>query len=314
MTMLDCKPLISIIVPIYNTELYLNDCLTSLSAQSYKNIEILLVNDGSTDNSKRIAEHYVTSESRAKLISQPNAGVAAARNSGLDSATGELIIHADSDDILPSDAIETLYASMLESGSDIALGDYIVRYPRKDVLVNLNFSGDHEEFLIGFLKGTYHAGLWNKLIKRSLYDKLQFDVGLDFMEDKLMLAKIFSNNDIRVSYIDKPVYIYRRRLGSYTNTISQKSLVAGGIVTDKICAMFEVRYGLDFVVNLRNKNRIFVLMNDPRLEKIKETDKFILDDQEIAVRHKVLLWFILRGITSPLKLYKFIQSLIAVRV
>lgn len=308
MTTLNCNPLISIIIPIYNTELYLSNCLSSISAQSYRNIEILLINDGSTDSSKLIAERYAATESRAKFISQPNAGVAAARNTGLINASGDLIIHADSDDILPSDAIETLYKSMEENNSDIAIGDYIVRYPNKDILVSPGLPGDQEAFLAGLLKGTYHASLWNKLIKRSLYDGLQFDAGLDYMEDMLILAKIFLNHNIKISYINKAIYIYRQRAGSYTNSLSQKSLETKGIIINKLCTMFEARYGFDFFVSIKNKHRLQTLMRDPTFENTDKADWSILNDREISLKHKILLWLILRNITSPLRLYRLIQS------
>jgi len=103
------NPLISIIIPVYNVESYLKDCLESVINQTYKNLEIIIINDGSQDNSKEICYNYAKKDSRIKLINKKNEGVSAARNTGMDLATGEYISFIDSDDYIDNDMIEIFY-------------------------------------------------------------------------------------------------------------------------------------------------------------------------------------------------------------
>lgn len=304
------KPLVSIIVPIYNAEDYVHDCLESISMQTYKNLQIILIDDGSTDSSGEIAKSYAVRDSRVVLISQENSGVASARGAGLRSATGEFIIHADSDDILPLEAIDSLYHAMMASGADIVLGDYVVRNARNDLLVALNFAGEQGDLLKGMLTGKYHAGLWNKLIKKELYAGLHFEPRLDFMEDMLILTKILMKDHVKIFYAPKTVYIYKQRSGSYTNAVSERSLTASGIVTEKICGMLESKYSQEFIRHIRNRNRLMVLLNSNNKKNILAADKNILDDREIPIRLRFVLWFVLRGVSFPLKVYNYFKSVV----
>ena len=110
---------VSIIIPIYNSENYLTDCIESAVSQTYSDIEIILVNDGSTDGSEKICRSYEEKDQRVRLINQSNAGVSAARNAGLDASTGDLIAFIDSDDSVENDYIEYLFDLMDTYGSDM---------------------------------------------------------------------------------------------------------------------------------------------------------------------------------------------------
>ena len=118
------RPLISIIIPVYNSEKYLNECICSCIEQTYDNIEIVLVDDGSLDNSLEICKSYGMKDSRVKTIHQPNAGVSAARNTGLRNAKGDYIFFLDSDDEIYSNSIELLLKDMIKYEADIVSGVY----------------------------------------------------------------------------------------------------------------------------------------------------------------------------------------------
>ena len=118
-------PKISIIIPIFNTEKYLKTCLNSVLNQTLKEIEIICINDGSTDNSLKIIEEYASKDKRIKFISQKNNGVSYARNKGLEIATGEFIGFVDSDDYASKNFFEKLYNSALKTNSDIACGEIV---------------------------------------------------------------------------------------------------------------------------------------------------------------------------------------------
>ena len=118
--------LVSIIVPVYNVEKYLSKCIEILINQTYTNIEILLINDGSTDNSKKICEQFKEKDSRIKLINKENGGLSDARNKGLQEAIGKYIAFVDSDDYVEKNYIETLYSLITKFNSEIAIADFRV--------------------------------------------------------------------------------------------------------------------------------------------------------------------------------------------
>src|SRR5690554_7275643 len=132
--------MISVIIPVYNSEKYLHKCIDSVLAQSYTNFELILVNDGSTDGSGKICDEYAEKDERVRVFHKDNGGVSSARNIGLKNSSGDYIIHADSDDLMLSGALESLYYEAKQSNSDIVIGNYIIRYGSKDNFVNLNLT------------------------------------------------------------------------------------------------------------------------------------------------------------------------------
>src|SRR5690606_31389578 len=119
----DMSPTLSVILPIYNVAPYLSDCLTSLASQRFSDLEVIMVNDGSTDESAEIAAAFAQRDSRFRLISQANAGLGAARNAGLPHASGKYLMFVDSDDALPGYAAEVLISALEQTGSDFATGN-----------------------------------------------------------------------------------------------------------------------------------------------------------------------------------------------
>ena len=284
------KPLISIIVPIYNAEDYLLDCLSSIAAQSYKNIEAVLINDGSTDNSYNIAKSFCENDPRFKLISQPNGGVGAARQAGLNAVTGEYIIHTDSDDLMMPYSLECLYRSIKENHSNLAVGSYLKKYKVGEEVILHDFDSV-EEFIFGVFTGKYHGGLWNKLISKELCEGLHFEVGLNYMEDKLFLLKAASKEFAKVSVVKEVVYIYNYTDGSYTNKISMASIVSSIKVTERLCNIYSNRYSEDVISHIKNKNKIMVLLNSNITQRnvFLEANKYILSDRILPFKHKFIL-------------------------
>ncbi|WP_217136035.1 bifunctional glycosyltransferase/CDP-glycerol:glycerophosphate glycerophosphotransferase [Leucobacter chinensis] len=169
---------VSIIVPIYNVENYLAECLRSIVNQSYTNLEIILVNDGSTDNSRAIAERYAKKDRRIKLISQPNAGLGAARNTGLKHATGAFVVFSDSDDVVPPQAVQVMLETLTESGSDFVVGAYFRMTEVSDYLPPW-LERLHENKRLGLTIHDYLDGLpnvfaWNKMFRKSFTDSIGF--------------------------------------------------------------------------------------------------------------------------------------------
>lgn len=179
--------MVSVIVPIFNTERYLEKCLTSIMQQTYQDLEIILVNDGSIDRSGKIAASFAEQDSRFFLIEQENQGVSTARNNGLDHAHGEYILFVDSDDWLEPIMVEELVHNMKQSDTDISCCQYDigVKYPGEQLEI---WSKDKaiREFLV---HRYFNGALVNKLFKRELIGEKRLDLDIKYGEDALFLWK-----------------------------------------------------------------------------------------------------------------------------
>lgn len=185
------KPLVSVIVPIYNAEKYLVKCIESICNQYYQNLEIILVNDGSIDNSAMIIREYEKNDIRIKTIDQLNSGVSVARNHGLEVANGDYILFVDSDDWIEKNMIEVLVDNILLSNADISCCQY-------DKMVSSNITQfeiwDKEKTLKEFIiHKNINGSLGNKLIKRNILKDIFFDSRIKYGEDALFCWQCFIN-------------------------------------------------------------------------------------------------------------------------
>lgn len=215
------ESLISVIVPIYNTEKYLDNCIESITNQSYKNLDIILVNDGSTDKSKSICEKWMKNDSRIRLINQENMGAAMAKNTGLDSIKGDLFVIVDSDDILYEKNIEVLYKYMEKENADIIEGCHTIDidefnnidieyYENNKSIKTFSTEEALKELIIS---RKFHQTPWNKIYKIDLLKNIRFPKGR-YIDDEYWTYKLFANAEKVVS-LDNITYYYRQH-GSST--------------------------------------------------------------------------------------------------
>ena len=202
---------VSVIVPVYKAEAYLHRCVDSLLAQTFKDFEILLIDDGSPDTSGKICDEYAIRDSRVRVIHKNNGGVSSARQCGLDNAIGEYVIHADPDDWVNPDMLYELYNNAIENNSDMVLCDFYVNYEHRNQEVYSNQNPqrlDCDSIIRGMLNNI-HGSCWNKLVKRSCFLKynVRFLNELNFCED-LYVNLALLKNDIVVSYLPKAFYHY----------------------------------------------------------------------------------------------------------
>ena len=184
---LDSK--ISVIIPVYNAQETIEQTIYSIIYQSYQNLEIILVNDGSTDNSYEICKKLQVEDSRIKIFNKENGGVASARNSGICYATGQYIIHADSDDIVLPNAYLNLIKEAEISGADIVVGGYYSGFENNFIENSPNLEiKDPVVFSKKILENKIHAGLWNKMVSNNLYKNFRFIEGLDYKEDLIFFV------------------------------------------------------------------------------------------------------------------------------
>lgn len=223
------QPLVSIIIPIYNLADYLPQCLDSVRGQSYENIQVLLVNDGSTDASLAVSQEYVRRDSRFQLIDKANSGVSDSRNQALDRAEGKYIQFLDGDDWLAPDATGTLVHAAESTGADLVLAHFYRvaderMAPRGHIKKERVLT--RQEFAEEMMKAPanyYYGVLWNKLYRRSIIDsrRLRFDSQVNWCEDFLFNLEYIERVRL-VSAIPRPIYYYRKRENSLVT--SQASL------------------------------------------------------------------------------------------
>ena len=227
------KPIVSIIVPIYNVELYLAECVESIRNQTVKEIEIILVDDGSPDGCPEMCDRFAAEDERIRVIHQENAGVSAARNRGMEMAAGEWIMFADPDDWLESDAVEVLYRQAKAGGCDMVCASCYKNYPDKQVQYGMDSSQagkyvvekDFEILFGSFLRGgkikINMASPCAKLYRKSMLDAhtdCRFPDGMKMGQDFIFNMYAFQNAG-NIYVLNVPVFHYRIRPGSTTTTI-----------------------------------------------------------------------------------------------
>ncbi|MCA0755383.1 glycosyltransferase [Paenibacillus sp. N4] len=229
------KPKVSVIIPVYNAEAYLSECLDSLLAQTLHECEFICVNDGSRDRSRAIIEVFLNKDARVRLIDQPNRGVSAARNAGLAAASGEYAGFVDADDRVEPDMFETLYAAAAAGGYDILFSNFVSETEAGPVVNRCPFPAGtrldaayiQKEILPLYIESDQFNSVCNKLYRRELIcgHRVAFPDKVALGEDGLfnMLALSCSSS---VSYIDYSGYFYREVAGSATRSAANKDYFA----------------------------------------------------------------------------------------
>ncbi len=208
---------ISIIIPVFNIEKYISSCLDSVLTQTYKNLEILIINDGSTDNSKEIIENYATKDNRIIVINKENGGVTSARNVGLKLATGDYIGFVDGDDYIEPNMFELLIKNAVDNNADIShCGCRIVFPSRVDYYYNTNekILQSNKDGLKELILGSkIEPSMCNKLYKSDIIKDKQIDS--KFISNEDYLFNIYAFKSSKVSYYeDKALYHYQARINS----------------------------------------------------------------------------------------------------
>ena len=201
---------ISIIVPMYNVELYLRKCITSILNQTYKNIEIILVEDGSPDNCGKIADAFAKMDNRIKVIHQENKGLCGARNAGLEVATGKYIGFIDSDDWIEPDMYEYLYSNMKKNDADVVACRYYRIKKNNKIRVKTDWEervfDTHDAIVNIVSKFEIRTVFWNKLFKKEIFDNIRFPEGMVFEGTNMM--HLVLENAKKVVLLPQPKYYY----------------------------------------------------------------------------------------------------------
>lgn len=224
--------LISVVVPLYNVEDYMKKCIDSIISQTYSNIEIILVNDGSPDKSGEIAEDYKKNNADIKVIHQKNGGLSSARNAGMEQSNGEFILFVDSDDWLEPNLIEKTYKTAIQYNDEICVfnvrrvfentGESFIQGEIEKQHINVNEIGPSNYIQNYLLNPDAHRySAWNRLYKRDflITNNLHFEPNNEIHSEDLLFNLQCSVHVKRISYIDEPLYNHMLREGTISSSV-----------------------------------------------------------------------------------------------
>lgn len=304
------KELVSVIVPVYKVEEYLKECVDSIINQTYKNIEIILIDDGSPDNCGKICDEYVKKDSRIKVIHKENGGLSSARNAGLDVAKGEYIAFVDSDDwLMPTYVYDMLKIAMKYNKEIVQCGHaknvddlYLKKelskdkelsfFEKNEAIYNLNVK-NHGEYIV----------VWNKLYRKELFENIRFPVNR-INEDTFVTYKLFWNCKGEIAFTRKKLYYYRQREGSIMNNkfnirrydaldgyqeqfefflkLKKKKLIDASIcIYQMIIKDFWYRTN---VADIENKNKYL----NQLLKRSRKIYKYMILNKYISIKNKII--------------------------
>jgi len=223
--------MISVVVPVYNVEAYLPECLDSILNQTYRDIEIILVDDGSTDRCGEICDEYARRDARIRVFHTNNRGLAVARNLGLEHVRGSYVSFIDSDDWIEPDSMEKLLNAVVQYNADIAVGkvcrEYIGhsdKFQKEEGGIRIDRG---EAILSAYINGQYKTYVWNKLYHANCFEDIQFPVGCNYedVSTTWRLMKKLSCNGGVVVVLAETLFHYRIRKSSIAHTKSLKNIV-----------------------------------------------------------------------------------------
>ena len=226
----------TIIIPVYNTKDYLDECVRSVLGQSYTNLEILLVDDGSTDCSGKMCDDFAAEDSRVRVIHRQNGGLSAARNTGIDAATSDYLIFLDGDDYLTPIAVEQLIATIADNACPIGVCTFAMEESAlSPALVDRVFTCSSSEAIREmYTEKTFFTTAGSKIFRKKLFDNIKFPQGLLY-EDFAVMYRLFDAAKT-VAFADAKIYYYRYTPTGITKSSFKKKHMDYFTVTDEVTA------------------------------------------------------------------------------
>lgn len=219
--------LVSIVIPVYNTEKYIRQCLNSIINQTYENLEIIIVDDGSTDKSGKLCDEYATYDSRITVFHTENHGLSAARNFALDRMSGEYVAFIDSDDWIEKNTISRLMSFASIHRGEIIACQCTIEWKEKSIQPNTDNiikAFEREDILNDYIiNGTMGTTIWNKLYSVDFFSSIRFPEGHNYEDE--FTTYLFAEMALKVVCIPDKLYHYRQRQGSIIHTYSMNNLI-----------------------------------------------------------------------------------------
>lgn len=313
MTKVSKDPLISVIIPVYKVENYLDKCVKSVVNQTYKNLEIILVDDGSPDNCPKMCDKWDKKDNRIKVIHKKNGGLSDARNKGIDIAKGDYITFIDSDDYVENNYVEFLYKNLVYNNADISMGKHYIKYPNKTINTGsgkeyiLNSHDCFDKLLYG---EDFDVSAWAKLYKAELFKNIRYPKNRIF-EDSATTYKLIDKANM-VVLNSEPIYNYIIREDSITTNSFNEKKMELITSTKEMCEYIEDKYPdlksgckrrviyayLSTLTQLIKCKRINKKYKKILMKYIKENRKEVLKDKRIPKRDRLALYATYLGING----------------
>lgn len=278
------SPLISVVIPVYNVESYLEECLNSVVKQTYSNLQIILVDDGSTDNSGSICDRYASQDSRITVVHQKNQGAGAAKNTGLEEVAGEYLSIIDSDDYLDQNYYKIMLAAITETNADTVQCLFTSQFRDKSFNRNYSFPSSHnrvlttQEYLFEMLYDWKYAVFWNKLFKTKLLGNARFPVGRK-IDDEFFTYKLICNSK-KIININNVLYHYRMRDTSVMTSSANFDTGKDRLLTDRTDSFLE-RYNYVSKKFKRLEPFFYIHLSNYIADCLK---KALLDDTKVVFK------------------------------
>ena len=310
--------MVSIIVPIYNIEGYIRECIDSILAQTYPDFELILVDDGSPDNSGRICDEYAEKDVRIKVIHKENGGLTSARNAGLSVAKGGWIMHVDGDDWIEPDMIESLIEAAKAAEADLVFGDFIKYGANAGNKQLPSWSSDKIDSLSRYIAYSMTT-IWGSIAKRSLYTEhsLKSPDGVSYCEDFHLIVRLchFANKIVNVH---RPFYHYRYRPTSIMSNMNRKTeadeqwvyqdtirfFKEQGVYEDyrKVMSWRVLKSAQELLLDPSEHHRFKELFNDGK--------EFIFSCPFVNKKIKILAWLITHNLRPAVVMFDRMRSMI----
>lgn len=311
---MQCDIKISVIVPIYNSEKYLHRCIDSILNQTFRDFELILVDDGSTDSSGVICDGYAKQDARVKVIHKGNSGAVTARKEGLNRSIGEYIIFIDSDDYISNNMFEVILEGANNGKHDLVLCNYREVTKTKEIIKCNKEYKSNTEYIINIIEGNIGAYLWNKLIKRDLFLKhVKLNEGYDMWEDiQISIQLFFYAKSIRVLNTESLYFYNCTYNASITSSKGRKkidSMVSNLIFIEH----FLKDNSIAFTSILENRKiycKLLMIKNvigaDYWRKTFPEVNFSILRKKNVPIKYKLLVALILVHLDRVYKACQFI--------
>ncbi|MCM1292335.1 MAG: glycosyltransferase [Bacteroides sp.] len=302
-------PRISIIVPVYNVERYLRECVDSILCQTMADFELIMVDDGSSDSSPAICDEYAARDPRVRVIHQANAGVSAARNAGLDAARGEWISFVDADDWIEPEMLEELLSQAEREGADIAYCDFNFIYEdgRKEQYSTCNLSGKGHKVVAEYIS-TQWTVLWNSIQRRSLFTDhgLRCPVGIIFCEDFHLSVRCMFHAQ-KIVKVNRHLYNYVQRESSICHNYDDAANSAAVWVYEDTIRYFKKHNVFSKDIRKAMAWRMLVTTQqlaldsskfDEFIQLNKDSKKSILSHPTLGTKMKIIQWCLTHHLRS----------------
>ena len=311
---------VTVISPFYKVAPFIERCAESLLNQTLQDVEFIFVDDASPDESREILEKVIEKhpDRNVRIVThEVNKGLPAARNTGLAEAQGDFIYHCDSDDWVEADLLEKMYKAAIDNEADFVYCDFWMQFEKSArYMVNPTYTDPEQMIKEGFLAGLMKYNVWNKLIKKSLYDGISFPAGHGMGEDMTII--LAATRATKVAHVPEALYHYvKLNMNAFSNTFSERHLTDIQFNTartleglkdwdvpekDKYLDFFKLNIKLPFLLSSdKSQYRLWK-------EWFPESDKYVLENKHLPFRTRLVQWFAAKRLFPLVGLYDFLVN------